>query len=239
LVGSGTLIAPASYDPLVSEETTVDELLGPRADEFFEQTGIAAVPPKLAQEFRDLVDVSPVPTFEQALNYLEGRFLGWGGEPPLLMSATDLRYLQEIERWNIAGLAFLRSEYANLASIFYERLLLHVRGLQGLARKRLHKGTPYHMLGVSKVMAQQLSEARDYFTLAAFEDALLSEDWRSAPAATMLAPSAWNLATWSSDVGLGRVQELVNRARSFGNETEREWVVVSNPELLLLIDRAD
>jgi hypothetical protein len=144
----------------VPDETTVADLLGPDADEFFRQTGVAAVPTDLAQAFREKVEVSPVPVFEQALTYLEERFLEWGLEsPPKLTSATDLQYLQEIERWNIAGLAFLRSEYANLASIFYERLLLHVRGLQEVISVRLHKGTPYHMLGLSKVMTQQLTAA--------------------------------------------------------------------------------
>jgi hypothetical protein len=223
----------------VPDETRIAALLGPGADEFFSQTGLAGVPTDLALAFRDLADANPIPTFEQAFTYLEERFLEWVPEPPRLTSATDLQYLQEIERWNIAGMAYMRSEYANLASIFYERLLLHVRGLQEVTSTRLHKGTPYHMLGVSKVLTQQLSDARDYFILAAFEDALISDDWRRAPAATMLAPSAWNNATWNADLGLASVQRLVNRAESFTDDSERKKVVVWNPELLLLIDRVD
>lgn len=209
-------------------ESRVLDLLGRQLDKFFAEVHQAVLPNDLIVEFRHLVDVQPFVVFTIAFNFLDERIQQWGPTPPPLDSPVALTYTQEVERWNVPGLAYLRPEFAPLATDLYERLLLHARGVQHVINARLHKGTPYHMLGWAKLLQDDRDEARDYFVLAAFEDALIdSEGWRGAPAATTLN------AHWSESAEIERVTLLVNCADQCDEDQQR--ILVWNPELLLML----
>src|SRR5206468_2566908 len=114
------------------------------------------------------------------------------------------------------------------AEDLYVLLLRNVRSWQE-ASTRIHKGTPYHMLGMAKVLQDQREAAHDYFVLAALEDALLGGSWQGGPAASMLG------AQWNRDVEFDLVGQLAAKASEYSGEMEH--VVVWNPELLLMADR--
>jgi hypothetical protein len=75
-----------------------------------------------ADRFRALVDERPAEVFELGLPILEARLRSLAQEQPY-KHPTEPSYLWELERWNIAGVAFLRPEYATLAETFYARML--------------------------------------------------------------------------------------------------------------------
>jgi hypothetical protein len=86
------------------------------------------------------------------------------------------------------------------------------------------------MLGMAKVLQNDREEAHDYFVLAALEDAMLDDNWRASPAATMLN------AHWNGLVEFEHVADLAQRASGYDDEQRR--IVVWNPELLLMLERA-
>jgi hypothetical protein len=210
----------------------IRDLLERGPDEYLERwldvgDSVAGFPAAFGDRFRALADERPAEVFQLALAILEARF-----QTLIRLQRyeypTEPRYIWELERWNIAGLAFLRPDYAGLAETMYARMLLLIREAQEASDSRLHKGTPYHMLGYAELLRNETVEAHEYFILAAFEDALISENWQEGPAARMLS------AQWNADAEFDQVAELARLAAKTG---ERARILVWNPELLLMEKR--
>jgi hypothetical protein len=207
----------------------VERLLDQEPEVFWrahpEEVGL---PVLLAERFRELVSTQgPVSVLQPAFDLLDAHLLGQASlqDPPIVLP-IDERVMREIERWNVAGAAMLVPEFAQLAQAVYARLLRRLRELQEAVQARLHKGTPYHMLGYARLFQDDPLSARDYFRLAAFEDAFKGDGWREEPAANTLT------STWRSDVELEFVASLVKR----GNSMDRAFyrLYVWNPEFLML-----
>ena len=188
-----------------------------------------SLPFSLAERFRAIVQVQGATVLEPTfaiLDRLIRPLFALRQVAGVSVSAIDPRVMREIERWNIPGVAMLVPEFAPMAEVVYARLLTRLRELQGSIEARLHKGTPYHMMGWARLLRNDQASAREYFRLAAFEDAVKGEGWPEEPAARVLE------GTWGADSEFEWVTNLLGRANLLDEPLRR--IYLWNPELLML-----
>jgi len=86
------------------------------------------------------------------------------------------------DAWNIAGLYFMRIGDFERARAVYDDMNQWFLLRQTEGRRRYHKGTAYHNLGVALLGLQRITDARHNILLAFIEDAISFEDPSGAPA---------------------------------------------------------
>jgi hypothetical protein len=213
---------------MADDAAAVADLLGRRLDEVYAK-GTDATPIFVA--LRAYVDASPAEAATHIRAYLDHRF-----DEQLLQHELDApddpAYVAELQRWLVGASQFLRPELSEFAKSLFEALLLDIRAVQEGRGIRLHKGAPYHNLGVAELLQNDLDGAHDYFILAALEDALIASNWDEGAAAAMLR------AYWNGDVELPRVSVLAKHAAEYDKKGDgRHALVFRNPELLLMLHR--
>jgi hypothetical protein len=134
-----------------------------------------------------------------------------------------------IRVWNLMGDLVLRSGQPTFARDLFAALLRELRTLQA-TRGRVHKGTPYHQIGVSMLASGDRLGAEAYFIFATVEDLVLVQG----DVGALNSPASQTLQV---QYGRGNAffEDLSRRLRDVrANETHEAILKLENPELLFV-----
>jgi hypothetical protein len=191
---------------------------GSELNDRFERFLAGVQVPQLLQNWFDLVVPILTETLRESLETGEGPVNV--GEDPLAA---------RISAWNLLGSLAILAGQPRFATDLFTTLLRELRAVQP-KRGRVHKGTPYHQIGWSLLVAHDAEHARDYFLFATIEDLITD----GGDATHLNSPAS---RTLQMQYGETRefLQALAARIRPLMSDQSPEaQLKLQNPELLAI-----